>query len=47
MFDNDLEKCRQAVMDVCYCMAATLTADNVYHKKRIPFYECQTEQPFY
>ncbi|KAL6343623.1 hypothetical protein AAG906_024988 [Vitis piasezkii] len=45
LYNYDLEKCRQAVMDDCYCMAATLTADNVCRKKRIPFMNARQSSP--
>ncbi|KAJ9700335.1 hypothetical protein PVL29_005901 [Vitis rotundifolia] len=45
LYNSNLEKCRQAVMDDCYCMAATLTKDNVCRKKRIPFMNARKSSP--
>ena len=45
LYNYDLEKCRQSCMDDCYCMAATLTADNVCRKKRIPFMNARQSSP--
>ena len=45
LYNSDLEGCRKACLEDCYCMAATLTTDNVCRLKRIPFMNARRSSP--
>ena len=45
IYNSDLESCKQACEEDCYCMAATLTTDEVCRMKRIPFMNARRSSP--